>query len=221
MRKTHRFSGSWSSNDSTVVGSRTSFSFCDGQISIEQRLVIHQRSTEKHPSRFDGSIDSKRFYSISLWRKRSTFVRKGFLVQNPPNWTRKNDEISFQGDREQFNQCQTQLEILYDSGCNREHLNEFLVYRLLYSLLLNDHKSEKDKILMSFSLNSFLSSRNNSNFTRHRNSEEKRLEQRKNKACRCQTARFSCKFVRSDSTKKLFTIFPDLSVSSSTCRLFS
>ena len=46
-----------------------------------------------------------------------------------------------QGDREQFNQCQTQLEVLYDSGCNATHLNEFLMYRLLYSLLLNDYKS--------------------------------------------------------------------------------
>lgn len=47
-----------------------------------------------------------------------------------------------QGDREQFNQCQTQLETLYDSGCNREHFNEFLLYRFLYSLLLNDSKSK-------------------------------------------------------------------------------
>jgi hypothetical protein len=46
------------------------------------------------------------------------------------------------GDREQFNQCQTQLETLYDNGCNRTHLNEFLIYRLLYSLLLNDYKSK-------------------------------------------------------------------------------
>ncbi len=48
----------------------------------------------------------------------------------------------FQGDREQFNQCQTQLETLYDNGCDRTHLNEFLIYRLLYSLLLNDYKSK-------------------------------------------------------------------------------
>lgn len=52
--------------------------------------------------------------------------------------------FSFQGDREQFNQCQTQLETLYDNGCDRTHLNEFLVYRLLYSLLLNDYKSKYD-----------------------------------------------------------------------------
>lgn len=50
----------------------------------------------------------------------------------------------FQGDREQFNQCQTQLETLYDNGCDRTHINEFLVYRLLYSLLLNDYKSKWD-----------------------------------------------------------------------------
>ncbi|CAF3581864.1 unnamed protein product [Adineta steineri] len=43
-------------------------------------------------------------------------------------------------DREQFIQCQTQLEILYDSGCNNTHLQEFLMYRLLYLLLLNDYK---------------------------------------------------------------------------------
>lgn len=44
------------------------------------------------------------------------------------------------GDREQFNQCQTQLETLYESGCNRQHFKEFLLYRFLYSLLLNDSK---------------------------------------------------------------------------------
>ncbi|CAF3239766.1 unnamed protein product, partial [Rotaria socialis] len=42
------------------------------------------------------------------------------------------------GDRDQFVQCQTQVETLYDSGCNRTHLMEFLSYRLLYSLLLGD-----------------------------------------------------------------------------------
>lgn len=53
------------------------------------------------------------------------------------------------GDREQFNQCQTQLETLYDTGCNREHLNEFLVYRLLYSLLHNDYKSKIERKISS------------------------------------------------------------------------
>ncbi|CAF1260918.1 unnamed protein product, partial [Rotaria sordida] len=52
------------------------------------------------------------------------------------------------GDREQFNQCQTQLETLYDNGCNRTHLNEFLIYRLLYSLLLNDYK-KTNRILIN------------------------------------------------------------------------
>ncbi|CAF0783481.1 unnamed protein product [Adineta ricciae] len=45
------------------------------------------------------------------------------------------------GDRDQFVQCQTQLEALYDSDdCTRSNLAEFLIYRLLYSLLINDYK---------------------------------------------------------------------------------
>ena len=47
-----------------------------------------------------------------------------------------------QGDRDQFNQCQTQLELLYDDNCNRTHLLEFLIYRLLYSLLINNNQSK-------------------------------------------------------------------------------
>jgi hypothetical protein len=54
------------------------------------------------------------------------------------------------GDREQFNQCQTQLETLYDNGCSRTHLNEFLIYRLLYSLLLNDYKSKIERFRVIF-----------------------------------------------------------------------
>lgn len=34
--------------------------------------------------------------------------------------------------------------MLYENGGNRTHFNEFLMYRLLYSLLLNDTKSRED-----------------------------------------------------------------------------
>ncbi|CAF2123946.1 unnamed protein product [Rotaria magnacalcarata] len=73
-------------------------------------------------------------------------IRQDLMVQSIRNdFTvlvyEENARISLEmGDREQFNQCQTQLETLYDNGCNRSHINEFLVYRLLYSLLLNDYK---------------------------------------------------------------------------------
>jgi hypothetical protein len=73
-------------------------------------------------------------------------IRQDLMVQSIRNdFTvlvyEENARIALEmGDRDQFIQCQTQLEILYDSGCNRTHVLEFLIYRLLYSLLLNDSK---------------------------------------------------------------------------------
>ncbi|UJR36296.1 hypothetical protein I4U23_029025 [Adineta vaga] len=73
-------------------------------------------------------------------------IRQDLMVQSiRNNFTvlvyEENARIALEmNDRDQFVQCQTQLEILYDNGCNRTHLVEFLIYRLLYSLLINDYK---------------------------------------------------------------------------------
>ncbi|CAF0825688.1 unnamed protein product [Rotaria sordida] len=73
-------------------------------------------------------------------------IRQDLMVQSIRNdFTvlvyEENARIALEmGDLDQFIQCQAQLEMLYDSGCNRTHLIEFLIYHLLYSLLLNDYK---------------------------------------------------------------------------------
>ncbi|CAF4689155.1 unnamed protein product, partial [Rotaria sp. Silwood2] len=73
-------------------------------------------------------------------------IRQDLMVQSIRNdfsvlVYEENARIALEmSDLDQFIQCQTQLELLYDSGCNPTHLIEFLIYRLLYSLLLNDHK---------------------------------------------------------------------------------
>lgn len=64
------------------------------------------------------------------------------MVHFAPRISARSSSSLFQNDRDQFIQCQTQLEILYDHGCNRTHLIEFLIYRLLYVLLINDCKSD-------------------------------------------------------------------------------
>ncbi|CAF2960440.1 unnamed protein product [Rotaria sp. Silwood2] len=73
-------------------------------------------------------------------------IRQDLMVQSIRNdfsvlVYEENARIALEmSDLDQFIQCQTQLELLYDSGCNPTHLIEFLIYRLLYSLLLNDDK---------------------------------------------------------------------------------
>ncbi|CAF0815218.1 unnamed protein product [Rotaria sp. Silwood1] len=88
-------------------------------------------------------------------------IRQDLMVQSIRNdFTvlvyEENARIALEmGDLDQFIQCQTQLELLYDSGCNPTHLIEFLIYRLLYSLLINDYKkanrilSDIDKVNIS------------------------------------------------------------------------
>jgi hypothetical protein len=49
-----------------------------------------------------------------------------------------------QGDREELNQCQTQLMALYslNSGKNHENITEFIGYRLLYYILTKSYKGK-------------------------------------------------------------------------------
>lgn len=42
-----------------------------------------------------------------------------------------------QGDWSEFNQCQSQLKVLYDEGLHG-HKSEFMAYRILYHMMTND-----------------------------------------------------------------------------------